>query len=112
MKRKIAIPLENGVLCQHFGHCTKFSIIETEDNKITGHLKVTPPPHEPGLLPSWLAKMGVTNVIAGGMGKHAIDLFGQNRIEVCTGAQPKDPEELAMELIKGELRQGSNSCDH
>jgi predicted Fe-Mo cluster-binding NifX family protein len=31
MKQVIAIPLEEGRLCQHFGHCQQFAIIEAEE---------------------------------------------------------------------------------
>jgi len=76
MKRPIAIPLENGILCSHFGHCQKFATINTSDNIIISEKIVTPPPHEPGLLPGWLAEKGVTDVIAGGIGQRATGLYG------------------------------------
>lgn len=112
MKHKIAIPIENGVLCQHFGHCSEFAIIEAENNIITGKSTLIPPPHEPGILPVWLSKHGVTNVIAGGVGKHAKDLFLQNNITVCTGAEEKAAEELVTDWLKGDLKSSGNSCDH
>jgi len=82
MKKIIAIPLENGILCSHFGHCQQFSIIDAEDNSISGETLVTPPPHEPGLLPAWLAEKGVTDVIAGGMGMGAQQKFAQAGVDV------------------------------
>jgi hypothetical protein len=36
MKRRIAIPLENGILHSHFGHSRLFAIVETDGNEITG----------------------------------------------------------------------------
>lgn len=42
MNRKIAIPLENGVLSQHFGHCQKFAIVEVVNNQITDIVETTP----------------------------------------------------------------------
>jgi hypothetical protein len=66
MKQVIAIPLEEGRLCQHFGHCQQFAIIEAEEGTIVNEYLVTPPPHEPGLLPAWLSERGVTEVIAAG----------------------------------------------
>ena len=33
-KTKIAIPLAEGKLCMHFGHCEKFAIIEVDGNCI------------------------------------------------------------------------------
>ena len=112
MKRKIAIPLENGILCSHFGHCQQFAIIEAEDNSISGVDILTPPPHEPGLLPGWLAQKGVTDVIAGGMGQRAINLFNQQNINVFVGAEIKNHNELVDDLLNNRLRAGANYCDH
>jgi predicted Fe-Mo cluster-binding NifX family protein len=112
MKKRIAVPLENGILCAHFGHCEQFAIIDTVDNIITGDLLVTPPPHEPGLLPGWLAATGVTDVIAGGMGQRAIGLFNQKNINVFVGAPLKSPKDLAGDLLSNTLEAGANYCDH
>jgi len=112
MKSIIAIPLENGRLCTHFGHCQQFAIVDVENNIITEEKLITPPPHEPGLLPRWLAEKGVTEVIAGGMGQRAIDLFTGQNIKVNVGAQPKSPNELVTDWIKSSLVTGSNACDH
>lgn len=112
MKRKIAIPLENGTLCSHFGHCQQFAIIEAEDTSISGVDMLTPPPHEPGLLPGWLAQKGVTDVIAGGMGQRAINLFNQQKINVFVGAEIKNHNELVEDLLNNRLRAGANYCDH
>ncbi|MBN1108150.1 MAG: NifB/NifX family molybdenum-iron cluster-binding protein [Bacteroidales bacterium] len=112
MKRRIAIPLEDGILCSHFGHCEQFAIIDTDYNTISGEDLLTPPPHEPGLLPAWLAEKGVTDVIAGGMGQRAINLFNQQNINVFVGAPIKDPRMLADDLLKDSLQAGANYCDH
>jgi predicted Fe-Mo cluster-binding NifX family protein len=112
MKKRIAIPLENGILCSHFGHCQQFAIMDIENNSISSELLVTPPPHEPGLLPAWLAEKGITDVIAGGMGQRAINLFNQEKINVYVGAQIKTSKELASDLINGTLVAGANYCDH
>lgn len=112
MKMKFAIPLENGRLCAHFGHCQQFALIDVENNAIVGEILVTPPPHEPGLLPGWLAGKGVTDVIAGGIGQHAIDLFRNHHIQVFVGVQPKSPGELVSDWIKNTLVTGNNACDH
>ena len=49
MKKLIAIPIANGQLCAHFGHCEKFWIFTTENGEIKSDELITPPPHEPGL---------------------------------------------------------------
>ncbi len=110
--KKIAIPVENDILCSHFGHCAQFSIIETNKNEVVKQNFITPPPHEPGLLPKWLAEQGVTTIIAGGIGQKAINLFNQQNIEVHFGAKPKKSLELVNDLLKSELEIGNNACDH
>jgi len=112
MKKLIAVPLENGILCSHFGHCQQFAIIEVENKTVTRETMVIPPPHEPGLLPGWLAEKGVTDVIAGGMGQRAINLFNQQNINVFVGAPQKKPGDLAMDLLNDTLVAGANYCDH
>ncbi|MDP3453254.1 MAG: NifB/NifX family molybdenum-iron cluster-binding protein [Bacteroidales bacterium] len=112
MKKIFAIPLESGVLCSHFGHCEQFAIIEVEESLITTESLVTPPPHEPGLLPGWLAERGVTDVIAGGMGQRAVNLFTAQNINVNVGAQPKAPRELVTDWLNNSLKTGTNACDH
>jgi len=112
MKKRIAIPLENDVLCSHFGHCQRFAIVDTIDGKIENESLVTPPPHEPGLLPGWLAEKGVTDVIAGGMGQRAINLFNSQRINVFVGAPVESPRNLVTDFLGGSLKVGANYCDH
>ncbi len=112
MKKRIAIPLEGGILCSHFGHCEQFAIVDAEGNTITEETLITPPPHEPGLLPGWLAEKGVTDVIAGGMGQRAIDIFNIHKINVFVGAPVKSPDELATDLLNDKLQAGANYCDH
>jgi len=82
MNKTIAIPLENGILCAHFGHCEKFAIVKVEDCKIVDVKEITPPEHVPGLYPSWVAQFGTTDVIAGGMGQKPFN-FSISRISMC-----------------------------
>lgn len=112
MNKCIAIPMENGVLCAHFGHCEKFAIVEVVNNQIVGVKEVTPPEHVPGLYPRWIAQFGVTDVIAGGMGQRAIALFNQNKINVFIGVPQKQPKELVLDFLEGTLETSDNCCDH
>ena len=34
MNKRIAIPVEDGMLCEHFGHCEYFYVADLENNKI------------------------------------------------------------------------------
>ncbi len=109
---KIAIPTDNGVLSSHFGHCPQFAIVDINENSVSAINELTSPPHQPGLLPKWLAEHGVTHVIAAGIGQKAISLFNQQNIEVSVGAEIKGPQELAEDFINKTLTTGSNACDH
>lgn len=112
MKRIIAVPLTSGILSAHFGHCEQFAFVETEDNKVVSEKTLTPPPHEPGLLPKWVSQNGASDVIAGGMGQRAIDLFNGQNINVFVGAPQKNHRELVEDLINNKLQAGANYCDH
>lgn len=112
MKKIIAIPLENGVLCAHFGHCQTFAIVNVENKVITEIKEVIPPEHVPGLYPKWVAQFGVTDVIAGGMGQQAIVLFNEQNINAFVGAPIKAAKELVSDFINDKLDLNANYCNH
>ena len=111
---RIAIPLAQGNLSLHFGHCDQFAIFDVNDEtkEITERKDATPPGHEPGVLPRWLHENNVNVIIAGGMGQRAQQLFTQNDIKVVTGASSGTPEELVSAFLEDKLETGDNICDH
>ena len=111
---RIAIPLTEGKVSAHFGHCEQFAIIDADPDtkKVTNTEMFTPPAHEPGVLPKWLSGLCVDLIIAGGMGQRAQQLFAQNNIDVIVGAVDDAPQELALQYITGQLNTGQNICDH
>ncbi|MFC1736892.1 NifB/NifX family molybdenum-iron cluster-binding protein, partial [Candidatus Hydrogenedentota bacterium] len=113
-KMRIAIPVMDGRLCMHFGHCEKFALIDVDatGKKIEKTEFVVPPPHEPGLLPRWLGEKGADVIIAGGMGQRAQGLFAQNGVQVIVGAPANSPEDVALAYLDGTLETGDNVCDH
>lgn len=112
MNKIIAIPLENGVLCEHFGHCEQFAIVKVEEKVVTNIQVLTPPEHVPGLYPRWVAGFGVTDVIAGGMGQKAINLFNEQSINAYVGAPKLSADELVIAFINDELELKANYCNH
>ncbi len=111
---KIAIPVADGKLCMHFGHCEEFALFEVDETKksVTGKEMLEAPPHQPGLLPGWLAERGADVIIAGGMGSRAQDLFSEKKIKVVVGACGEKPEEIVKDYLNNSLQTGNNACDH
>ena len=111
---RIAIPLADGKLAMHFGHCETFALVDVEPKGGTIEKTETadPPPHAPGVLPKWLADQGAEIIIAGGMGSRAQGLFAEHGIQTIVGAPAKTPEELATAYVAGTLTTGDNLCDH
>lgn len=111
---KIAIPVVNEMLSMHFGHCEKFAVLDVDisSKTIISVASFDAPPHEPGLLPRWLAEKNVNLIIAGGMGQRAQTLFNQNGIEVIVGAPAEKPETIVAAYMAGTLETGINGCDH
>jgi predicted Fe-Mo cluster-binding NifX family protein len=111
---RIAVPVANGQLAMHFGHCEEFAILDVdpESKAVVKKEMVKAPPHQPGLLPVWLGEKGVNVIIAGGMGMRAQTLFAERGISVAVGASGQSPEELALAYVNGTLATGPNICDH
>lgn len=111
---KIAVPTSEGALCMHFGHCDVFTMFTVgSDNQIASIEAVTPPPHEPGLLPRWMKEQQVDVVIAGGMGVKAQSLFSRMGIKAIAGASSQlTLKELVMDFLSNTLVTGDNACSH
>ena len=111
---RIAIPVAEGKLAMHFGHCEQFALIDV-DEETKEIVKVefeTPPPHEPGVLPRWLTEKGANIIISGGMGTRAQDMFTAQNIKVIVGAPAGEPGSIAKAYLDGSLKAGDNVCDH
>jgi len=112
MTRTIAVPTSDGKLDGHFGHCKQFAMVEVEDKMIKAINYLDAPPHQPGLLPPWLAERGANDIIAGGMGQRAITLFNEKGINVFVGAPTLSPEEVVKGFLTETLSFSANYCDH
>jgi predicted Fe-Mo cluster-binding NifX family protein len=108
----LVVPVSDGKLSSHFGHCKQFTFIEIQHGKIAKTDMLTPPAHEPGVLPRWLNEQGADIVIAAGMGEKAQQLLEEKGIEVIIGAPMDSPESLTNQYLSGTLVTGANVCDH
>ena len=111
---KIAIPLADGKLSMHFGHCEEFALVDVDENTktIKGKTIWSAPPHQPGFLPTWLAEKGANVIVAGGMGSRAQGLFVEKNIKVVIGVREGTPEDIVSSYLNNTLSTGDNICDH
>jgi predicted Fe-Mo cluster-binding NifX family protein len=112
IKRRIAIPLAGNVLSEHFGHCQAFAYVDVDDQSITKISLMNPPEHQPGTFPRWVADNGATDVIAGGMGPMAVNLFNEAGVNVFVGAPIDSPANLVNNFLANKLTLNANYCDH
>jgi len=106
--------LADGKLAAHLGHCERFAILEVDlaTQKILKREEVDAPPHQPGLLPPWLAERGANLIIARGMGQRARGLFAERGIQVVVGVAAEIPERLVTDYLAGTLAASENACNH
>lgn len=112
MNKRIAIPVEDGVMSSHFGHAKTFVFIDVVEGNMMEEKHFTPPPHEPGSLPNWLSDMGSTEVMVGGIGSKAEKILSDKDIKIHKGLKVKPPSSLVEDLLKNSLELGIHHCDH
>lgn len=106
---KIAVASEGKLITEHFGHCENFNLFDEENGVIVKKSSVPNPGHKPGFLPKYLNEIGVNVIISGGMGGGAVDLFGENGIQVIIGATG-DAEKAVQAFLDGTLSTNNNVC--
>ncbi len=108
---KIAVANQDGMVAQHFGHCTKYSLFKVNDGQISQETQIDNPGHQPGFLPGYLAEYGINCMMAGGMGLRAQQLFRDHDISTVVGASGP-VREAVLAYLAGTLRIGQSSCHH
>lgn len=111
---RLAIPVSNGVLSQHFGHAECFLFLDVDPSNAAIHktAEVPAPPHQPGLLPAWLKRHGAEVILVGGIGPRAVQLLQAEAIRVVSGVPGLEPGKLVEEFLRGRLAEGADPCNH
>lgn len=97
---KFALPLDDGKLAAKFGQAQQFALFTVKDCAIVDRETILTPPHEPGGIPEILDDLGVTHVIAAGLGDKAQGLIQHKGIEVIPGNPNENPEQLVQNYLK------------
>lgn len=106
---KIAVASEKDMVAEHFGHCENFNIFEVENSRVVKSESIPNPGHRPGFLPHYLNDLGVNVIIAGGMGRGAIDIFNEKGIEIFTGVRGLVTDAV-NHYLKGLLKSTGSVC--
>ena len=110
--KRIAFPTNDRInVEEHFGHAKEFAFADVKDGKVISIDYITPPPHEPGVIPAFVGEQKATAIITGGMGGMAVNLFKQQDIEVILGARGKIEDTLKT-YLEGELASTGSACEH
>lgn len=112
MTMKIAIPHDNGCLHGHFGGCREFALVHVDPEK-KAPLRIeilAAPEHQPGAFPRWLREQGATVIIAGGIGRRALELFAQEGIDVRPGFVGASIDDLVTCYLEGTLTGSPEGC--
>lgn len=120
MNKRLAIAVEEGIegkhiVAEHFGGCTSFRVCELDEHNtiVQTESYVNPLAGEHGgvcQLPGYVQQFNISTIIAGGMGKKAVDNFLRFGIEVIT-APGLTYEEAIDRYTHGSLH-GYEVCKH
>ena len=92
---RIAIPVENGEIYQHFGHAPAFRVYDVENSKV---IQVQEVPAMAGLL----ADLNVGTVICGGIGFGAVSALESMNLNLIAGASG-NADEAVRGFLTGKL---------
>jgi predicted Fe-Mo cluster-binding NifX family protein len=119
MSIRIAVAVtESGAIenvAEHFGRCEKFNVCEISDDKSISKKEsyFNPLNGDHGgacQLPNYLTQFKIKTIIAGGMGRKAIQSFNNSGIDVITAPGLEYNKALAL-FIEGKLS-GYSECKH
>lgn len=105
--KRVAIPVVEGKLSEHFGQCNYYQIFEIDGNSIIKIETEIPPHHNIEKLPEWATTKKVTDVIAYKIDKSIISLFSNNKINLFIGVRMNTPLGIIDDYMNGNLKSDS-----
>lgn len=84
-------------VAQHFGRCPYYIFVTLKDEAVKEITAIENPyhaAHEAGMVPAFIHQQQADVMIAGGMGKRAIQFFTEYSIKIATGAAGSVQEAL------------------
>jgi predicted Fe-Mo cluster-binding NifX family protein len=110
--KKIAVPTSGNLVDSHFGHCEMYTIITSDDDLNITRKEILPSPQGCGCksnIAEVLQKIGVSVMLAGGIGGGAIQVLNMHGINVVRGCSG-EIDNVAELYLKGKLTDSGISC--
>lgn len=112
MNAKIAVPVENGEVFQHYGKAKQFKIYTIDDDKVTESATAEAEGGGHEAVAFWLVMRGVNAVICGNIGPGSLGALAGAGIVALAGVEG-DADEAIAKFIAGDLAPASApNCDH
>lgn len=108
---RVAIATEATDVAAHFGRCPAYTLVDIEDGSVVKKEVVENPGHEPGAIPQFLHDRGADQVVCGGMGPRAAEMFAGMGIGVIAGITG-GVDTAIDRLLAGTLIGGDSLCTH
>jgi predicted Fe-Mo cluster-binding NifX family protein len=110
---RIAVPIYHDMFCEHFGRADSFMLCEVDDTsrQVDRPRSVVRPKPKCETVPDWLKSMGVTTILAGGVGavaQHRCKELGMTLSAGHSGTEPHSIVRLFLEDGLGQQR--ANPC--
>ena len=119
---KVAIPVANGKLCNHFAHCDQIALITVIKGAITEQELLLPPSQGVDEFPTWLSDLGCTDFFVAGMNINSQETFQRHGVQVTSGVPFETPENIVEKCLRGQLivtgctsdyvEEGQGCCHH
>ena len=109
---KIAMPTENGMIYQHFGHAQEFTIYEVEAELIKWKEVVSTEGSGHEALADFLTVHSVNVVICGNIGSGAKNALREKRMELIPGVAG-NADDMIIKYLSGEkMGNPDTECSH
>lgn len=112
IKMRVAIPTENGMIFQHFGHSKEFTIYDVENELVQSREVVSTNGAGHGALADFLAEHSINVVISGNIGSGAKTALREKRIELVPGVTGEADDIMVRYLSGEQLGNPDTECSH
>lgn len=111
---RIAVPVRDGVLSEHFGQSPQVVMLEVDPQArtIISQTTLALPAHAPGAIPQFIIDQKADLVLTCGVGQRAVIMLADAGVRVIDGVTVEAPRKLTEDLLHDRLVVHRNTCSH